>query len=192
MAARYFFECLVRKDWREWAEAVKRELQGWIDNDAVTVVNIKDIPHDAKIIPLCELYTIKRDGRYKLRQITLGNLLRKGGVGQKGHYYDTWSSTISGSGIRMFCAIACALNKQVGEYDVSTAYLQGQRSSNLFAYAPSHYGFSDLEMEDIGVLRLDLLAYVKEHGEDALKWLCRKMADTKTASTVLKLNVPIR
>ena len=41
------------------------------------------------------------------------------------------------------------------------------------------------------MLRLDLLAYVKEHGEDALKWLCRKMADTKTASTVLKLNVPI-
>ena len=58
-------------------------------------------------------------------------------------------------------------------------------------HAPSHYGFSDLEMEDIGMLRLDLLAYVKEHGEDALKWLCRKMADTKTASTVLKLNVPI-
>ena len=48
---RYFFECMVRDDWREWVTAVKRELQGWIDNNAVTVVNIKDVPRDAKIIP---------------------------------------------------------------------------------------------------------------------------------------------
>ena len=31
-----------------------------------------------KVIPLDELYTIKRDGRYKFRQYAMGNLLREG------------------------------------------------------------------------------------------------------------------
>ena len=148
-------------------------------------------PRSAKIIPLCELYSIKRDGRYKLRQIALGNLLRQGRLGSPGHFYNTWSTTISGSGIRLFAAIACALNQQVSEYDVETAYLQGSRTSELYAYAPSHYGFSELPIEDLASLRLELLDWMQEHGEDGVKWLCRRMSDTKSAASVLKLNVPI-
>ena len=53
---------LVKKDWRKWVEAVKKELTGWDDNGAVEVVNIKDVPPNAKVVPLGELYTIKRDG----------------------------------------------------------------------------------------------------------------------------------
>jgi hypothetical protein len=57
-----FFELLVKSDWRRWVEAVKKELTGWDTNDAVTVVDIKDVPAGAKVVPLGELYTIKRDG----------------------------------------------------------------------------------------------------------------------------------
>jgi hypothetical protein len=73
-----FFEVLVRSDWRKWVEAVKKEIEGWDDNRAVILVNIEDVPASAKIIPLGELYTIKRNGTYKFRQYLMGNLLRPG------------------------------------------------------------------------------------------------------------------
>ena len=57
-----FFEVLIRSDWRAWVEAVKKELTGWDTNKAVTVVEMSDLPPNAKIVPLGELYTIKRDG----------------------------------------------------------------------------------------------------------------------------------
>ncbi len=71
-----FFEVLVRADWRKWVEAVKKEIAGWDDNNAVEFVNIEDVPANAKIIPLGELYTIKRNGTYKFRQYLMRNLLR--------------------------------------------------------------------------------------------------------------------
>ena len=63
-----FFELLVKHDWRKWVASVKKELEGWDANNAVTVVDIKDVPKNAKVVPLGELYSIKRDGRYKFRQ----------------------------------------------------------------------------------------------------------------------------
>ena len=73
-----FFEVLVRSDWRRWVEAVKKEIEAWNDNNAVTCVSIAEVPHTAKIIPLGELYSIKRDETYKFRQYLMGNLLRAG------------------------------------------------------------------------------------------------------------------
>jgi hypothetical protein len=63
-----FFEVLVREDWRKWVEAVKKELEAWDDNNAVEEVDILSVPITAKIVPLGELYTMKRDGTYKYRQ----------------------------------------------------------------------------------------------------------------------------
>ena len=63
-----FFEALVKTNWRRWVEAVKKELTGWDANNAVSVVDIKDVPKNAKVVPLGELYSIKRDGRFKYRQ----------------------------------------------------------------------------------------------------------------------------
>ncbi len=73
-----FFEVLVRTDWRKWVEAVKREVEAWNDNNAVTIVPIVDVPLTAKTVPLGELYSIKRDSTYKFRQYIMGNLLRAG------------------------------------------------------------------------------------------------------------------
>ena len=56
-----FFEVLVRKDWGSWVQAVKKELTGWDSNNAVTVVDIKDVPRNAKVVPLGEaIYDQKR------------------------------------------------------------------------------------------------------------------------------------
>jgi hypothetical protein len=82
---KYFFQCLVRKDWRRWVEAVQAETDGWISNGAYIERDIRDVDRRHPIIPLSELYSIKRDGRYKLRQIAMGNMLNK----NKGHFHDT-------------------------------------------------------------------------------------------------------
>ncbi len=55
----------------------------------------------ASVIPLGELFTIKRSGNYKFRQIALGDLLRQGK-----DYGETFASTVSGDGLQWFCALA--------------------------------------------------------------------------------------
>ena len=47
-----FFELLVKHDWRKLVASVKKELEGWDANNAVTVVDIKDVPKNAKVVPL--------------------------------------------------------------------------------------------------------------------------------------------
>ena len=89
-----FFQLLIKKDWRKWVEAVKKELTGWEDNNAVQVVDISEVPSTAKVVPLGELYSIKRDGTYKYRQYLMGNLLREGI-----DFQETFSTTVFGSRI---------------------------------------------------------------------------------------------
>jgi hypothetical protein len=92
-----FFEVLVREDWRKWVEAVKKELEAWDDNNAVETVDISTVPATARIVPLGELYTMKRDDTYKYRQYLKGNLLRAGV-----DYDNNFSTTISSTGITVF------------------------------------------------------------------------------------------
>ena len=114
-----FFELLVKTNWREWVEAVKNELEGWEYNNAVALVSIDDVPANAKVIPLGELYTRKRDGRYKCRQYLMGNLLREGV-----DFADTFSTTVSGSNICTFNSLATTCQKEEWDWDAVCSYLQ--------------------------------------------------------------------
>ncbi len=80
---------------------MKKEIEGWEDNRAVELVNIEDVPATAKIIPLGELYTIKRNGTYKFRQYLMGNLLRPGI-----DFQDNYSTTISATGTTIYFSLA--------------------------------------------------------------------------------------
>ena len=51
---------VVKKYWRKWVEAVEKELEGWDFNNAVSVVNISEVPKNAKVVPLGELYRKER------------------------------------------------------------------------------------------------------------------------------------
>ena len=93
-----FYEALIRPDWRLWVEAVKSENESWEVFDACTEIPYENMLAGASVIPLGELFTIKRSGKYKFRQIALGNLLRQGK-----DYGETFASTVSGDGLRWFC-----------------------------------------------------------------------------------------
>jgi hypothetical protein len=63
-----FYEALVRNDWREWVGAVQKENESWRTFNASEEVLYENMERGASIIPLGELYTIKRNGQHKIRQ----------------------------------------------------------------------------------------------------------------------------
>lgn len=159
-----FFQLLIKKDWRKWVEAVKKELSGWEDNQAVQVVDIQDVPRTAKVVPLGELYSIKRDGTYKYRQYLMGNLLREGI-----DFQETFSTTVSGPGLCTFYSLATSCMKLVHGWDAICGYLQVKEQFDVYAFLPSHQDYSSLEYEDIAELRKTFLNIVAEQGEEGLR-----------------------
>ena len=113
-----FFEALVKSDWREWVQAVKREISSWLDFDAYDEIKYSEKTPGASIVPLGELYTRKRDLQYKFRQYLMGNLLKRGK-----DFYETYSNTVSWDGIRWCASVACATGKEVCGLDVVTGFL---------------------------------------------------------------------
>lgn len=159
-----FFEALIRSDWRDWVAAVKKECNGWTDNGTTKLVRYEDMKSGSRCIPLGELFSIKRDGRYKFRQIAFGNLLRPGK-----DYGETFSSTVSADGMRWFFAIACSTGMQIFGWDATTGYLQSVLKIPVYAYLPSHYKYSELSYEELAVFREQLLKLTKDEGKDGLR-----------------------
>ena len=176
---------MMKDDWREWISAIKKEIESWHLFDAADEVAYEDMVQGATIIPLGELFTRKRCGKYKFRQIAMGNMLKKGR-----DYGETFSSTISGDGIRWFFSLAVSCGKVVKGWDATTGYLQSEQRVPIYAYLPSHHGFADLEFEELGTLRLHLMQVLKEQGGQGIRDLAKQMKRDRRdrPKTVLKLN----
>jgi hypothetical protein len=182
---RDFYEALIRPDWRRWIEAVKDENESWNTFDACEEVTYDSIQKGASVIPLGELFTIKRNGKYKFRQIALGNLLKEGK-----DYAETFASTISGDGIRWFYAVASSCSKNIFGWDAKTGYLQTEQRIPIYAYLPSHYGYSNLTFEELASLRAKMIHLLKTEGIEGVKRFSGKMRKERRIrpKTVLKLN----
>jgi hypothetical protein len=137
------------------------------------------------VIPLGELFTIKRNGKYKFRQIALGNLLKEGK-----DYAETFASTISGDGIRWFYAIASSCGKKIYGWDAKTGYLQTEQRIPIYAYLPSHFGYSNLTFEELAQLRAEMIQLLKKEGIAGVKRFSGEMKKERRIrpKTVLKLN----
>ena len=146
--------------------AVRKENSGWQMNDATTEVMVEDIISGAPVIPLGELFTIKRDGTPKFRQYAMGNLLKEGR-----DFLDTFSTSVSADGFRWFCSLACACCRQIWGWDATTGYLQTGQRTPVYAYLPSHYKFSDLSFEELAIFKKELLDLLeKEDQQDSRSW----------------------
>jgi hypothetical protein len=124
----------------------------------------------AFLISLGELYTIKRNGQHKFRQYVMGNLLKAGK-----DYGDTFSSTVSGDDLRWFCSLAAACNKRIRGWDATTGYLQTKQRTKIYACLPSHYGYSDMEFEELAEFRKQLLEIKEKEGIKGIKDYSRKL-----------------
>jgi hypothetical protein len=58
----------LRDDWRDWVQAVKNETDSWGMLEASTEVNYDRMERGASIIPLGELFSVKRNGKSQFRQ----------------------------------------------------------------------------------------------------------------------------
>jgi hypothetical protein len=180
-----FLEALTRSDWRDWVAAVKKEVQGWNDNNTTTEVKVSEMQRGASVIPLGELLTRKRDGSAKFRQYAMGNLLKSGK-----DYLDTFSTSVSADAFRWFCSLACACEKQIWGWDATTGYLQAEQRTPVYAFLPSHYRFSNLTYEELAKFRAELLELIKSKGPGALKALSSKLKKEtrQQPKTVLQIN----
>jgi hypothetical protein len=121
---RDFYEALLRDDWRDWVQAVKNENDendSWSMFEASSEIPYEQMERGASIIPLGELFSIKRSGKHKFRQYALRNLLKEGK-----DFGETFSSTVSGYGLRWFCSLARSCRKEIRGRDATTGYLQTQ------------------------------------------------------------------
>ena len=151
-------------------------------------MSYSSIAKGARVIPLGELYTVKRDGRYKYRQCAMGNLLREGV-----DFGETFASTVSGDGLRWFCSLACACGKLIRGWDATTGYLQTEQRIPVYSYLPSHHGYSDMSYEELATFRTQILKLKEDEGEGGVKRFSKNMKrETRTnPSTVLQLKTAV-
>jgi hypothetical protein len=102
-----FVEAMIRPDWRSWVDAVKSENDSWDTFEACVEIPYDEIQIGASVIPLGELFTIKRSGKYKFRQIALGNMLKQGK-----DYEETFASTVSGADFGGFAVLPLPVAKR--------------------------------------------------------------------------------
>jgi hypothetical protein len=112
-------------------------MKGWDDNGAYEVIDFEGASREHPVLELAELFSIERDGRYKLRLIALGNALRQGP-----DYRGTFAPTVSGGGLRWFLSLACAANKKIRGGDISTMHTQVSSAPALLLsfQAPVSFG----------------------------------------------------
>ena len=89
----------------------------------------------------------------------MGNLLREGV-----DYQETFSTTVSGSGLCTFYSLATTCEKEVWGWDAVCGYLQSKEQYDVYAFLPSHHEYSSLEYEELAVLRKEFLELVSKQG----------------------------
>ena len=104
-------------------------------------------------------------------------------------YGETFASTVSGDGLRWFCSIASTCGKPVKGWDATTGYLQTKQRVPVYAYLPSHYGYSDMEYESLAIFRSKLIDILKRDGMQGIKVFGRKMRNERRMrpDTVLEI-----
>jgi hypothetical protein len=88
----------------------------------------------------------------------MDNLLKKGKDED-----ETFSSCVSWDGIRWFAAVACVTGKVIKGLDAVTGQF------DLYAFLPSHAKYSDLSLEELASVRLNLLKLIEKEGEEGLR-----------------------
>ena len=179
---KHFFQAMVSDKWRLWIEAMRKEQTSWVENNAFEVVPFSSVPKDAMVIPLGEIFTEKRDGTAKYRQIAYGQYLRNGI-----DFTYTFSTTIESETLRWFHSLACACRKVIYGCDAITGYLQSAQRTELYAIKPSHADYLDMTMEELAVLRTKLLDLVKRDGIGALRKLIKEQKASEEYKEVWKL-----
>lgn len=119
-----------------WKEAMEREISSFQEND---VWDLVDRPKGGNIVQCKWVFKLKRNGegevdKFKARLVAKGFSQRYGV-----DYLDTFAPVVRHDTLRLCFSIAVAHGLHVHHLDVSTAFLNGSLSEDIFMYQPEGF-----------------------------------------------------
>ncbi|KAI9915687.1 hypothetical protein PsorP6_007792 [Peronosclerospora sorghi] len=126
---RTYAEAIASHDATKWKEAIRSEIQSHICNHTWDMVTR---PHGLKVIGCKWVFSLKSDEtgkiiRYKVCLVARGFLQTLGF-----DYSKTYSPVASMNTVRAFLALCCRCGYLVKQYDIKTAFFNGELSEMVF------------------------------------------------------------
>lgn len=126
-------EAKMRSDWPQWRKAVEEEFESLKKNQTFQQI---DRPSNARIIGSRWVFRIKRKGdntidRYKARLVARGYSQIEGV-----DFKETYAPVASMLTVRLFLALVVQLGLKYVQFDVKTAFLNGDLSENILMELP--------------------------------------------------------
>jgi hypothetical protein len=139
-------EALLSPKAAEWRAAIDDELKSIKDMKVYTLVPCSTVPKGRKVMQGKFVFKTKRDftgmiSRYKARFVLLGHKMIYGK-----DFYKTTSPTARAESLRILFHIAAALDYELTQIDVKTAYLYGDIDETTWMEQPK--GFEEAGKED--------------------------------------------
>ena len=137
---RHYREAMADTDSDRWMGAMKEEFTSLQDNKTWTLV---DRPTNQRVLPGKWVYRHKRgsDGsivRYKARWVIRGDQQREGI-----DFNETFATVVKPMSYKLIFAIAAALDWEIDQMDVKTAFLYGKVEETVYMEQPT--GLEDVE-----------------------------------------------
>lgn len=123
-------------DKEKWKTAMENELQSLQENNVWDLVKL---PKDREVVGSKWVFRVKTnpDGsvdRYKARLVAQGYSQRPGL-----DYDETFSPVVRSESVRMMIALAAKMNLQLHQMDVTTAFLNGELSEEVYMKQPEGF-----------------------------------------------------
>lgn len=133
---RTYEEALESDDSKQWEKAMNEEYDSLIKNHTWILVNP---PNDQKVIDNRWVFKLKshtdgRIDRFKARLVVRG-FTQQYGI----DYKETFSPVVKHTSIRAILAIAASKKMRLHQFDVKTAFLDGDLEENVFMKQPIGY-----------------------------------------------------
>jgi transposase InsO family protein len=148
---RHYKEAMADPDNDKWMDAMKEEFTSLQDNKTWTLV---DRPADRRVLPGKWVYKHKRGSRgeiirYKARWVIRGDQQREGI-----DFNETFATVVKPMSYKLIFAIAAALDWEIDQMDVKTAFLYGKVEETVYMEQPT-----GLEDGSTKVCKLDRALY---------------------------------
>lgn len=133
---RTYEQAIQADDRKQWERAMDEEYDSLIKNRTWTLVKA---PDDQRVIDNRWVYKVKRDpdgstDRYKARLVVRG-FTQEYGI----DYHETFSPVVKFTSIRAILALAAAKQMKLKQFDVKTAFLNGDLEENVYMSQPIGY-----------------------------------------------------
>jgi len=134
---RHYKEAMADPDNDKWMGAMKEEFTSLEDNKTWTLV---DRPTDRRVLPGKWVYKHKRGPkgeiiRYKARWVIRGDQQREGI-----DFNETFATVVKPMSYKLIFAIAAALDWEIDQMDVKTAFLYGKVKETVYMEQPTGLG----------------------------------------------------